>query len=113
LLLAFTHLTVIDATGAPPKDAQTVVVAGERIAAVGAASEVKIPSGACVVDARGKYLIPGLWDLHVHLKYATDVLPVFVAYGVTGIRELHSGTWGWAVRACARARVAKVLQWSS
>jgi imidazolonepropionase-like amidohydrolase len=91
LLLAFTHVTVIDATGAPPRDAQTVVIAGERIAAVGAASEVKIPPGACVVDARGQYLIPGLWDLHVHLKYATDdVLPVFVAYGITGIRELHT-----------------------
>jgi len=91
VLFAFTHVTVIDATGAPPKDAQTVVVAGERIAALGPESEVRIPAGACVVDARGKYLIPGLWDLHVHLMFATDdVLPVFVAYGVTGIRELHT-----------------------
>src|SRR5262245_19064558 len=91
VLLAFTHVTVIDATGAPPKGAQTVVVSGERIAAVGPTSDVKIPAGACVVDSRGKYLIPVLWDLHVHLQYATDdVLPVFVAYGVTCIRELHT-----------------------
>jgi imidazolonepropionase-like amidohydrolase len=89
--LAFTHITVIDATGAPPLDDQTVVIVGERITAVGSTSQVQIPAGAQVVDGRGKYLIPGLWDLHVHLEYATDdVLPVFVANGITGIRELHT-----------------------
>lgn len=89
--LAFTHVTVIDATGAPAKSDHTVVIEGERISEVGPASKVRPPAEARVIDARGKYLIPGLWDLHVHLKYATrDVLPVFVANGVTGIRELHT-----------------------
>lgn len=87
--LAITHVTVIDATGAAPKSDHTVVVTGERITAVGPAKATQIPSGARIVDGRGKYLIPGLWDLHVHVPFdGPDVLPVFVAYGVTGIREL-------------------------
>ena len=87
--LAITHVTVIDATGAQPKSDHTVVITGDRITSVGPAKATRIPSGARVVDGRGKYLIPGLWDLHVHVPFdGPDVLPVFVAYGVTGIREL-------------------------
>lgn len=89
LPLAITHVTVIDATGAPPKSDHTVVITGERITSVGPATVARIPAGARVVDGRGKYLIPGLWDLHVHVPFdGPDVLPVFVANGVTGIREL-------------------------
>jgi hypothetical protein len=87
--LAITHVTVIDATGAAPKSDHTVLIAGGRIIAVGPSNATKAPDGARVVDGKGKYLIPGLWDLHVHLPFdGADVLQVFVANGVMGIREL-------------------------
>src|SRR2546421_1033137 len=64
--LAITGVTVIDATGAPARPGMTVLVTGDRIAAVGKTGEVGVPEGARVVDGKGKYLIPGLWDMHVH-----------------------------------------------
>jgi imidazolonepropionase-like amidohydrolase len=89
--VAITHVSVIDATGAAPRLDQTVLIQGERIAAVGPSGSVRVPRGAEVVDARGKYLIPGLWDAHVHLSYAGEcVLPLFVASGVTSVRDLGS-----------------------
>ena len=92
--VAFTNVTVIDLTGAPPRAGMTVVVAGERIAAVGPTGELALPPGAQVVDAEGKFLLPGLWDMHAHLNWerAGDVekslLPLHVANGVTGVRDL-------------------------
>jgi imidazolonepropionase-like amidohydrolase len=69
-----------------------VVVVGNRIAALGKTGKVRVPKGAQVVDATGKYLIPGLWDMHVHVfakrsqeKYD---FPLFIANGVTSIREM-------------------------
>ena len=89
--VAITNVSVIDAAGAAPRSDQTVLIQGERIAAVGPSGSVRIPRGAEVVDARGKYLIPGLWDAHVHLSYAGEcVLPLFVANGVTSVRDLGS-----------------------
>ena len=85
--LAFTHVTVIDMTGAPPKPDMTVVVTGDRITALGRAARVRIPRGARVIDAAGKYLIPGLWDMHVHITETERSLPMFVANGVTGVRN--------------------------
>ena len=89
--LVFTHVTVIDVTGAPSKSDMTVVVAGNHIAAVGRTGKVRIPKNAQVVDASGKFLIPGLWDMHIHSF--TDngwewVFPLLIANGVTGVREL-------------------------
>jgi len=87
--IAVTHVTVIDGTGAKPKLDQTVVVAGERITTVGKTSKVKLPVGARVVDGTGKFLIPGLSDMHVHW-YDKEYLPLFIANGVTSIRLM----WG-------------------
>lgn len=87
-----THVTVIDTeTGAEATD-QTVIISGDRIAAV-QSTAVQIPAGAVVVDATGKYLIPGLWDMHVH--GVSDVragwsYPLYIANGVTGVRDM----WG-------------------
>ena len=93
--LVFNHVTVIDMTGAPPKSDMAVVVVGDRIAALGKAGAVRVPKGAQVVDATGKYLIPGLWDMHAHVFHyrlpeppdAYD-FPLFIANGVTSIREM-------------------------
>lgn len=90
---AFTHVTVIDVTGAPSKSGMTVIVAGNRITDVGKTGKVQIPKGTQVVDARGKFLIPGLWDMHVHSMYdgrPEFFFPLLLANGVTGVRELAS-----------------------
>jgi predicted amidohydrolase len=87
-VLAFRHVTVIDVTDGRRIPEQTVVVVGRRIQAVGPTGRVRVPKGAQVVDARGKYLIPGLWDMHVHPRRLSQLFyPLFIAYGVTGVRD--------------------------
>jgi imidazolonepropionase-like amidohydrolase len=87
--LAITHVTVIDCTGAPAQPSSTVVVVQGRITAVGPSDAIKIPAGARVVDATGKFLIPGLWDMHGHLTDATeDAFPLLIMNGVTGVRDM-------------------------
>ena len=87
--LALTHVTVIDATGAPAKSDMTIVIANGRIAEIGESAHIHPPKDAQVVDATGKFLIPGLWDMHVHW-YDRNYLPLFLANGVTGMRVM----WG-------------------
>src|SRR5262249_2283739 len=70
--LAITHVTVIDATGAPARADMTVLLNRERIAQIGPASSIEVPSGTRVVDGSGKFLIPGLVDMHVHLTGAGE-----------------------------------------
>ena len=69
------NATVIDVTGAPSRARATVVIAGNRIAAIGDADTVEVPSEAEVLDATGKFVIPGLWDMHVHW-YLEEYLPL-------------------------------------
>jgi imidazolonepropionase-like amidohydrolase len=92
--LAFTHATVIDARSDAPLADQTVVVRGTRIVAEGPAASTPVPGGAHVIDARGKFLIPGLWDMHVHTVApgGRDALPLYIANGVTGVRDM-AGDW--------------------
>ncbi|MFL6463998.1 MAG: amidohydrolase family protein [Bryobacteraceae bacterium] len=86
--LAFTHTTVIDGTGVVLPD-HTVVVSDGHITAVGQARSVAVPAGANVVDGRGRFIIPGLWDAHAHLSYfKASALPVLLANGVTSVRDM-------------------------
>jgi imidazolonepropionase-like amidohydrolase len=89
--LALINTTVVDVeTGALLLN-QTVLIAGNRITQIGPSAQLRLPSGAQVVEASGKYLIPGLWDAHVHLSVAGEsALPLFVAHGVTGVRDMGS-----------------------
>jgi hypothetical protein len=107
---AITHVNVIDVIHGTAKPDQTVVIRNNRIVEVGAASEVTVPATAEVIDARGKFLIPGLWDMHVHLGNATEaVLPVLVYYGITGVRDMGSPSFEtlrqWNVEALSGKRV--------
>jgi len=94
--LVLQHVTVIDGTGRAPQPDQTVVIVGSRIAASGPARRVKFDKSANVIDAHGKFLIPGLWDMHVHLAgvsadpaWSKDVLlPLLLANGITGVRDM-------------------------
>jgi imidazolonepropionase-like amidohydrolase len=67
--VAFTHVRVIDGTGAAPAENQTLIVRGDRIEAVGA--NVAIPAGAETIDLAGKTIIPGIVGMHEHLFYPT------------------------------------------
>jgi imidazolonepropionase-like amidohydrolase len=94
--LAIDHVTVIDVDGGPELADQTVIVKGDSISAVGKSGSVEILKDAQRIDARGKFLIPGLWDMHTHVAGINanpvwarqTLLPLFVANGITGIRDM-------------------------
>jgi imidazolonepropionase-like amidohydrolase len=94
-ILAITHVNVIDATGTPVLADMTVIVQGKRILQIGKSGQTSVPKAARVVDGRDRYLIPGLWDMHVHevfgewLPEDEKIIPLlFVANGVTGVRDM-------------------------
>ena len=104
--IAFTHATVIDVDKGTSLPGMTVVVAGGRITGVGPDGEVAAPARARIVEATGKFLIPGLWDMHVHAAWPgaeAIFLPLLVANGVTGVREMFSRL-DWLATARARVR---------
>jgi len=87
--LVFTHVSVVDVANGHLLSNQTVVVKGKWITAVGPSGNIRIPRGSHVIEASGQYLMPGLWDAHVHLSYAGDCAPsILVAHGVTSVRDL-------------------------
>jgi imidazolonepropionase-like amidohydrolase len=85
--LVLAHITVIDVAGGVSRPDMTVVIRDGRISEVGEADKAAAPQGATVVNAAGKFLLPGLWDMHVHW-YNRDTLTLFTANGVTGVREM-------------------------
>lgn len=85
-LTAITDVHALSADGDSMHAGQTVLFDHTGILAIGDA--VTIPDGAEIIDGRGKYLIPGLVDSHVHLKQSPNDLLVYLATGVTGIREM-------------------------
>ncbi len=89
--LAIRGVTVVDVTDGSLVPDQTVLVQGDRIVAVGLADTIRVAEGTEVVEADGGYLVPGLWDAHVHS--ATNVewhFPLFLAHGVTSVRNMHT-----------------------
>ena len=99
--VAITHVTVIDvATGAKLPD-RTVLVRDRHIAIVDTAPRARVPAGTRHIDGRGRFLIPGLWDMHVHLLAdrvtRNNLFPLFVANGITGVRNM----WGDCDSGCA------------
>ncbi len=89
--------TLIDGTGAAATPNSAILIENNKIAAVGQADELKAPAGTEVVDATGKFIIPGLIDAHVH--YREWLGEVFLAHGVTSVIDLGNLTeWVIAVR---------------
>jgi imidazolonepropionase-like amidohydrolase len=84
---AFVGATVIDGTGKPPIPNATVVTSGGKITAVGPSAEVKVPADAQRIDVAGKYIIPGLWDMHAHYEQV-EWGPIYLAAGVTTVRDV-------------------------
>jgi imidazolonepropionase-like amidohydrolase len=92
---AITHVTLIDGTGAAPQPDMTVFLADEQIAAIGPSKSVFIPRETKSFDATGKFLIPGLVDMHAHLTGAGEptgsrefILPLLLANGITTVRDM-------------------------
>ncbi len=93
--IAFTHATVIPMDRERSLSDHTVIVRGDRIVEVGPSSRVQVPSGATEVNAQGKFLIPGLAEMHAHVPggqtitdFATRVLALYVLNGVTTVRGM-------------------------
>jgi imidazolonepropionase-like amidohydrolase len=94
--LTITHAQLIDVATGSVRPNATVVIRGNRIVSV-TDSASSAPQAGQVVDAKGQYLIPGLWDMHTHVFFdgmaddGTDlILPLFLANGITGIRDMGS-----------------------
>lgn len=104
--VAITGVTVVDVADGRLVPRQTVVVRGDRIVAVGQGPTVTAPAGAQLVDGTGKFLIPGLWDMHYHTpgeaETRTMSLPLAIANGVTGVRVM----WGRPEHLAERADIA-------
>jgi imidazolonepropionase-like amidohydrolase len=107
--LAIRNVTLINGTGADPLPGATVLVAGERIVVAGPGTRVDVPGGVETLDGTGRWLVPGLVDLHVHVNNCgEEAFPLWLANGVTSIRDIggpHSSRGGpsWP-RAGARGR---------
>jgi imidazolonepropionase-like amidohydrolase len=95
-VVALTNVRLVDGTGAPVKDGQTIVIRGEKIEAVGPSSSVTVPSGARTIDLSGKTVIPGIIGLHDHMYYSgmkfmgASYPRLFLSAGVTTIRTTGS-----------------------
>ncbi len=88
-------MTVINPGTSSIQANRTVVVTGDRIISVADAATARLPKNARVIDGAGQYLIPGLWDMHVHSAFGDwfpggreIILPLFIANGVTGVRDM-------------------------
>jgi imidazolonepropionase-like amidohydrolase len=87
--LVLTHVSVIDGTGGDLNPDLTVVIDGDRISDIGPQARVRIPKGALIINASGKFLIPGLWDMHVHFgENGEEHFPALIANGVTSVRQM-------------------------
>jgi imidazolonepropionase-like amidohydrolase len=91
-----TNAKVVDVSTGQLHPSSTIVIRGNRIASVGTAPGAA-QKGERVVDAKGMYVIPGLWDMHTHVYFGSSaaqgsglILPMFIANGVTGIRDMGS-----------------------
>src|SRR5262245_51555801 len=79
-LLNLKNVTIIDATGAPPAPSRSVEVQDGRISKIVKTEELAIPPNAQVIDLTGKFLIPGLWDMHVHTLQERRLEKFFPAF---------------------------------
>ena len=101
--LVLSGVSVVDPVTGTVAAEQRIVIQGDRIVAVGRAA--RSLASARVIDARGKFVIPGLWDMHVHFMNAgITALPLLVAHGVTSVREMGGyidSTRAWQARMAA------------
>jgi cytosine/adenosine deaminase-related metal-dependent hydrolase len=90
-VVVFANVNLVPMDSEQVIEDQTVLVREGVIEAIGEGDQISIPDGALVIDGRGKYLLPGLVDMHVHIEYENDML-LMVANGVTSVRNLWGNT---------------------
>ena len=107
--VAFTNVSVVPMTGNQVVPNQTVVITGDRITAVGPAKTAKVPEGATRVEGQGKYLMPGLAEMHGHIpggnaprELVDNVLFLYVATGVTTVRGMQGASGQIDLREAAK-----------
>ena len=93
-------VSVVDVVTGSVISNQTLVIQKHEITAMGNTNEISIPNNSKIVEGKGKFVIPGLWDMHVHLEIAgKKSLPFFIANGVTGVRDMGANSFallkGW------------------
>ncbi|WP_025849990.1 amidohydrolase family protein [Paenibacillus ehimensis] len=94
-------VTIIDIRSGELKPDRAVVIEGNKIKQIVNRADVSIPSNVYVVEAKGKYMIPGLWDMHIHILDNYKVaFPSLLANGVTGVRDMG-------------ARFEQISQWEN
>lgn len=100
--LAIRNVTVIDATGAPAQPKMTILIAENRITKISKAKRIKVDKNVNVIDGSGKFLIPGLWDMHVHMNFHKVYMALFIANGVTSARMMEGwhGYYEWRKEIC-------------
>src|SRR5580658_5010521 len=93
--IAISHVTLINPATSTVEHDATVIIEGDHIGTVLIGAMVKMPGNTRLIDGHGKFLIPGLWDMHVHSAFGDwfpggrdIILPLFVANGVTGVRDM-------------------------
>src|SRR5580700_3130955 len=93
--IAISHVTLINPATSTVEHDATVIIDGDHIGTVLIGAMVKMPGNTRLIDGHGKFLIPGLWDMHVHTAFGNwfpggreIILPLFVANGVTGVRDM-------------------------
>ena len=86
---AIQDVTLIDVASGTARPHMTVVIDDGKISRVGVATSIQLPATARIVSGKDKFLMPGLWDMHVHLYYK-QYLPLFVAFGITGVQDMGS-----------------------
>src|SRR5689334_10488475 len=108
--IAITDVSIVDVEHGRVVGPRTVLIADGRIASIDAASKIEVPADAERVDGRGRFLMPGLVDMHVHLfnnashrPPNTWSFPLYVANGVTAVREM----------AAVPESIATVQRWRS
>src|SRR4029077_15217415 len=78
---------LIDGTGKPAVEHAVVVLKAGKIATAGPAASTPVPEGAQIIDARGKSVLPGLWEMHAHFEQV-EWGPIYLASGVTTARDV-------------------------
>jgi hypothetical protein len=91
--IAVQNVTIIDATGASERPGMTVLIAGNRILKISRTQKIKLAKDVRIVDGSGRYLIPGLWDMHIHPYEGKDIrwkqfMALFIANGITNVRVM-------------------------
>ncbi len=85
--IAVINGTLIDGTGKPPVPNATVVIENGKITAAGPRTQVRYPKHAKIIDAAGKFILPGLWDMHAHFEQV-EWGPIYLAAGATTVRDV-------------------------